>query len=510
MRSVFLWCVAAVLAGTAVPAHAAWQEAKSNHFIIYADMDANNLRTYATKLERFDQAVRKLRGMKDPALRDSGKVTIYVVGDMDTVEQLIGISGAAGLYIGRASGAVAFVPNISTRKPEPGELDSQTIFFHEYTHHLQLESSTAALPPWLVEGTAEFFSTAEIRDDGSVAVGAAAGHRAVGLYLLAPIPLRQLLGDSYSTLNAYSRETLYGRGWLLTHYLNFEPSRRGQLDRYVQMIQQGHAPIDAAETAFGDLKELDHDLDEYMKRKTLTRVIVPASELNVGPIAIRPLGPGEVAIMPMRIRSDRGVSLRAAPAVAAQAAEVAARFPKDVAVQTELAEAEFDARDLDAAEAAADRALAVDPDSRNGLMYKGLAEMERAKKAGGKADWEEIRGWFIRANRLDPDDPEPLMHYFETFVAAGEKPSDNAVKGLIYAAELMPQDEKLRMMATRQLLADGNTDLARQMFATIAYNAHAKVEVRQKNQRIMEAIVAGNAAAALSLLDEKKKDADDS
>jgi hypothetical protein len=73
----------------------------------------------------------------------------------------------------------------------------------------------------------------------------------------------------------------------------------------------------------------------------------------------------------------------------------------------------------------------------------------------------------------------------------------------------MPQDDKLRAMATRQLLVDGNTALARQMFAAIAYDAHSKVEVRQKNQRIMEAIVAGNAAVALSLLDEKKKEEDD-
>jgi hypothetical protein len=64
-------------------------------------------------------------------------------------------------------------------------------------------------------------------------------------------------------------------------------------------------------------------------------------------------------------------------------------------------------------------------------------------------------------------------------------------------------------MATRQLLVDGNTALARKMFAAIAYDAHSKIEVRQKNQRIMEAIVAGNAAAALSLLDEKKKEDDD-
>lgn len=502
-----LLAAAAMLAASA-PAYAEWQQAKSNHFVIYADARPDVLRDYASKLERFDQAVRKLRGMNDPKLQDSSKVTIYVVGDLDTIENLIGIGGAAGLYIGRASGALAFVPTITTKRGEPGDLDPQTIFFHEYTHHLQLETTTAALPPWVVEGTAEFFSTAYIRDDGSVAIGAPAEHRAVGLYLLAPIPMEKLVGDSYTSLSDYSRETLYGRGWLLTHYLNFEPSRHGQLDRYVQLIQQGQPPIDAARAAFGDLNQLGRDLDDYMKRKRLTQVVVPASMLNAGPVTLRELRPGEAAIMPVRIRSDRGVTKRSAPAVAVEARKVAARYPDDPAVQTALAEAEFDADNFTAAEAAADRALAMDPNSRNGLIYKGLAEMELAKKAGGKGDWEKIRSWFLSANRLNPDDPEPSMHFFETFTASGQKPTENAIKGLVYAAQLVPQDEGLRKMATRALLQVGNVALARQMFAIIAYDAHTKAEVRDKNRRIMENIDAGNAAAALALLEDKKDDSD--
>ncbi len=500
--------IAAALAAS-TPACADWQEANSQHFIIYADTSTELLKQYATKLERFDQAVRIVRGMNDPALKDAGKATIYVTGDVDSIEHLIGIEGAEGLYIGRVSGAVAFVPEITTRKPQPGDLDAQTIFFHEYTHHLQLESTAAALPPWLVEGTAEFFSTADIRDDGSVAIGAPAGHRAIGLYLLAPMPIEKLVGDSYTTLSDYSRETLYGRGWLLTHYLNFEPSRHGQLDRYVQLIQQGRDPLDAAETAFGDLKQLGRDLDDYMKRKRLTQIVVPASALTVGPVSIRSLRPGEAAIMPVRIRSDRGVTTGSAPAVAKEASKIAAVYPNDPAVQTALAEAEFDADDYEAAEAASDRALATHPRSRNGLIYKGLAEMERAKKAKTKTNWEQIRSWFLSANKLDPDDPEPLMHYYETFTAAGEKPPESAVKGLIYAAELMPQDSRLRVMATRQLLQMGNTSLAKQMFATIAFNAHAGPTARDNNRQIMNDIVAGQSAAALALLDKKKKPDED-
>ena len=42
----------------AAPAHADWYQASSKHFIIYADESPKLLEDFATRLERFDQAVR--------------------------------------------------------------------------------------------------------------------------------------------------------------------------------------------------------------------------------------------------------------------------------------------------------------------------------------------------------------------------------------------------------------------------------------------------------------------
>jgi len=49
-------------------ASAAWQKASTKHFIIYADAKPEWLRSYAEKLERFDQAVRYARRMEDFAV----------------------------------------------------------------------------------------------------------------------------------------------------------------------------------------------------------------------------------------------------------------------------------------------------------------------------------------------------------------------------------------------------------------------------------------------------------
>jgi len=171
MRSLWgrLLVALAVLLASA-PALAGWQEAKSKHFIIYADLKPDELRSYAERLERFDQAVRTVRGMTDPALTDSQRLTVYALRSEGAVARLAGMSEVRGFYSARASGSVAFVP----RRAGSGsdwDLGTDAIFFHEYAHHLQLQSSSFALPAWMVEGFAEFFATALIDKDGSVVIG---------------------------------------------------------------------------------------------------------------------------------------------------------------------------------------------------------------------------------------------------------------------------------------------------------------------------------------------------
>ncbi|HEX3423032.1 MAG TPA: hypothetical protein VHS33_06495 [Sphingomicrobium sp.] len=79
MRQFVHVALAAAIAAAGTSAHAAWYEAKSNHFIIDGDIDPQVLGDYAKKLERFDQAVRMARQMPDPPLTDSGRLRIYVV-----------------------------------------------------------------------------------------------------------------------------------------------------------------------------------------------------------------------------------------------------------------------------------------------------------------------------------------------------------------------------------------------------------------------------------------------
>lgn len=284
---------------------------------------------------------------------------------------------------------------------------------------------------------------------------------------------------------------------MLTHYLAFNPSRRGQLERYAKGIHNGMTALASAEAAFGDLRTLERELDRYKSSK-LRGIVIDSARLKIGPIAMRALRPGEAAMIDVHIRSSRGVNARTARGVAAAARRVAAQHPGDPFVEASLAQAELDVRNFAAAEAAADRALAADPKNIRALILKGRARMELGKAHPGATDWNEVRSWFVKANRLDTENAQALMLYYQSFVHAGTQPTKTAVDGLMYAVALAPQDDRLRLTAVRRLLVENRLAEARTMFAPIGYQPHTDDKWRTATGNTTTAITAGDGKSALA------------
>lgn len=492
------------------PAQAAWHVAKSRHFIIYADQNPRELSDFATKLEKFDSAVRFVRTMRDYPVGDGNRLQVFVVSSDDAVRRLARRQGKfiRGFYVPRASGSLAFVPQ-ETGSSSPSGINEDIIFFHEYAHHLMMQDLHQPVPEWLVEGFAEFMSTARFDKDGSVTLGLPASHRAHGLYRNEPLPLEQLLTGSYGKIGQVQRESIYGRGWLLAHYLTFEPTRKGQLDSYLRGIAAGVAPMQAATSAFGDLKVLEKALDRYLRRNKFTYLKVAPSALKLAPIEVTPLTPGAAAVLPLRMESKRGVNSVTAEPLAVRVRDVARRFPGDPLVEVTLAEAEIDARKHDAAEAAADRALKADPRNIEAMIYKGRAILERAARASGDraVQFAEARKWFSRANRIDPDDPEPLMFFHQSYVRSGSPPTQNAIEALHFASNLAPQDLGLRMNSARQYIRDGKYKEARRTLAPIAYNPHGG-QIAEIARNMIARVDADDPKGAASIADNAPAEAD--
>ena len=518
MRSIVRWLVAASACVCASQAGAAWHEARSKHFIIYSDDKPRNVQAFAEKLERFDAAVRYLRKMGDPDLTDSGRVTIFLLPDDDSLQQLARSRYVYGMYTTRASGSYAFVPRNSgkglvfeggaNRAPERSSLGTDAIFFHEYAHHLQLQDWTGVMPAWVREGFAEFFASAEVDGSGNVTIGKFPSWRSQEIYFGSGLSAEDLVADSRK-LNGYGWIDLYGRGWLLTHYLSVSGRRPGQLNRYLEGIEKGATPEEAARAAFGDLKALSRDVNEYLKPRSFLAFTIDQQAIPVGAVSVRPLSVGASAMMNVAMRSKLKFKEAEAPGIAADARRIAAAYPDDSFVQTVLAEAEYDAGNYAAAAAAADRVLAVAPNDVQGMIYKGRAEMKLAASKGANADWPAVRSWFTKANKLDTENAEALMLFYETYAESRQPLTKNAVEALLYAADLAPRDQDLRLRAVRQLLADNRLEEARQRFAPAAFETHSEAEWRTSARGVIDAIDSGDGSKATELLDAAIKASED-
>lgn len=456
------------------PAQAAWHEASSDHFVIYADDRAEDLRAFAERLERYHSALAKLTGQNLAKPSPSNRVAIYVVGSERDVKVLYGNkrSAVAGFYVPRAGGSVAFVPDLGSGAASSTNF-ALAVLLHEYAHHFLQGRRAYAMPRWFDEGAAEFFASARFEPDGGLRLGMAAQHRAGEIFFGDAVPIRELLDeDLYRAANRKRYDAFYGQSWTLYHYLTFEDSRKGQLARYVGLLTDGTKPLAAAEQAFGNLEKLAADLKSYVRRRQITSLKLVPAMTTVGPVAIRPLSPGMAAMMPVLVRSKRGVDEEEAKEVAAAARAIAAAHVGDPGFEAALAEAEYDAGNDVAAIAAADRALAAGP-SIDAYVWKGRALFRQAGDAADRtAAYKAAMVPFTRLNKLENDHPLPLIHYYDSFEAQGLPPPEAARAALERAAMLVPQDKWLWSRMVLMLAQEGKIALARQMIAPLLADAH--------------------------------------
>jgi Flp pilus assembly protein TadD len=396
------------------------------------------------------------------------------------------------------------------RKSKEGGWSSQAVLLHEYGHHFSYNNFPIAYPYWFSEGFAEFNATARFDPDGSVVIGLPVNYRAPAIKGGGSIsPNRLFAPERYGFID--NVDLLYGRGWLLTHFLMLRTERAGQLKTYLNLVNNGTDSLTAAGQAFGDLKALNKELNAYAKGTLAPPLRISPSKDPIQ-VTVRTLSPGEAEMAPIRARFITGIREGYRTGFAAKAASIAERYPTDATVQEQWAEAELVAERFDRADAAADAALRLDPKRITAMVIKGLVAQQRLEDAKSKdgAAWTAVRSWFVRANKTNPNTVLPLFHYYSSFIQAKETPTPAAVKGLMRAQVLAPESPELRAILARQLLLDGDARKARAMLQSLAFAPHRK---RDKNvpKEVIDLIDAGKIAEAKAAIDkvDEKDDEDD-
>ncbi|WP_390584914.1 DUF1570 domain-containing protein [Erythrobacter sp. MTPC3] len=457
-------------------AKADWYEASSEHFVIYADDSEKDIRRFAENLERYQSALANLTGRKLENPSPSNRVTIFVAGSGRDIRRLVGEknSNIAGFYIPRAGGSKAFVQNIRHKNGYPHF--STVVLLHEYAHHFLISTNRHAMPRWLSEGAAEFFAATTFNKDGSILIGRPAQHRAYELSDRTPVTAWELLDPELSAEAGRSANSgFYGRSWLLYHYLTFSEERPGQLNAYWQQVASGVPSLEAGEAVFGDLRELDRDLKAYLRERRMYTFNLGPDRLQIGEVTLRKLPEGEAEMMPLRMVSQRGVTREQAEELLPEIREVAAQYPGDAGVLSALAEAEYDAGNDDAAIAAADRAIAIDPARANPYVQKGYALFRKASDADASeadAAYEAAMKPFGDLNKRENDHPLPLIYFYRSFAERGMSPPENARAALKHAARLAPFDQGLWVQVAMMQAREGKIELAKASLQPLAADPH--------------------------------------
>ncbi len=491
MSKLVLFTAAAAAALMPAAAHAEWVEASSKHFLVYGDMSQAQAKDWAERLERVDHFLRETAGVKDEEA--VGQVTVYVVPSMEAVQKLAGNRDVGGFYRPGVQGDLAVTPRTI---PPQYRIKAQEVLFHEYTHHILVRSETGTTPGWIHEAFAEFFSTMYPDSQGNLTIGAPPEMRGYTLAQQYRMTIEELLTSGERKMSQAEVPHMYARGWLLVHYLTMSKKRPGQLGKYLALVKRGTPSLEAGKQAFGDLGQLDNEVNAYLRPGRFPIAKIPVNQYPVGPVSTRSLTSCEARIMPVRIQSAVGVSEKTAPVVAAAARREAPGCERDVFVQRTLAETEFDAKDNAAAMAAADRALAVDPQNIMALVYKGRVYARQK-------NWSEARKYFVRANRIEPNYGLPLVLYYDSFVRAGQQPTEAALNGLYRAAVLVPQDPTVKMRTVRALVVQGDLVGAKTVITPLAFAPHQNPDSAPR--KIYDLLKTGaDAKTVLAAIDKAK------
>ena len=498
-----------ILVGTSalvsVPAAAEWQQASSKHFVIYADMPVDELKAYATKLETFDAAARLIRKMNDPTVGDGNRVHVYVVpNDLDVNHTLGGSDlGVLGYYNDDVRSPYIITPRKVRRDLDNRNFDPKTVFFHEYTHHLQLQSTNRPMPAWLSEGFAEFLGNPIFGEDGSVSIGTPPKDRAAAIVKGRFAPLPALLGGNAMTLG-YSGfwGANYVQGWLLNHYLAFSPARKGQIEDYVKRISAGEDALAAGRAAFGDLNTLEQELAAYRGSKQFPYLKIDATKLTVPPVTITALTPAASDIMMERIYAKTGYNALTKGAVLKNVRAAASKAGNDALVMRTLAQVEYDNGNFDETGRAADAALKVDPTSTEAMVYKGRSYLGKARMTNDPALFKEARNWFVKANKADKEDPEPLYLYYRSFRDANVAAPQSAIDALKYAAVLAPRDLTLQVRLGLEYLRQNRLAEAKAALEPVAFMPH-NVGESKHSRAALELMAKGQPQQAIALLEKE-------
>lgn len=469
-----------VAVAAATPALAEWRRAESPHFVVYSEGSERGLRDYVRDLEYYDYFLRDR--FKIPARETERKLPIYLVSRNGLERVRPGIGEAiAGIYLTSSEDIFAIAER------EHGE----DVLLHEYFHHISIQSgATASFPSWLIEGLAEYYSTAEIRT-GTIEIGQYDRNTELLLAQLDWIPLDDLLTKRIWQIQRREHHaTYYPVAWLLTHWMLSDPARTPQLLAYVRDLERGAPSVEAMERATGmSIAELTRQLKSYRRVTSVQFSITPPE----APITVTTLSQAEGDLLLLGQRLKIGVAKDAYPETLEEVRRAAARHPSDPTARLVLGHAEVHGGDEARGEVLLLEVLEADPDNVEALQWLASMHIDQASEGsdGARDQILAARGYLARAYSADPHNFHTLDMLAQTRQGAADYPTENDLETWRQAFLLAPQLPHLRLGYSSALMQAGRNVEATLLLRPLANAPHGGASAQAAQQMLARAASGG-------------------
>jgi Tfp pilus assembly protein PilF len=258
-----------------------------------------------------------------------------------------------------------------------------SVIYHEYTH-LLLSKAAEWMPLWLNEGLAEFYQNTDIHEkDAELGQSSSANIMLLRQNRLLPLATLFAVDEKSPYYHEENKASIfYAESWALIHYLqvNDFKQKTQRIADYSRLLSQKVDAIAAAAQAFGDLKQLEKSLDNYVQH-------------------------GSFSYFRMTTTTEVDDSaFKAQPLTSPQADALRADF---LAYNRRTA----DARSL------LDQVLQEDPKNTSAHETMGFLEFQQGHL-------EEAKKWYAEAVQLDSQ--SFLAHYYFAAMAMSSGSSDDA------------------------------------------------------------------------------------
>jgi TonB family protein len=218
-----------------------WVQVSSDTYIVKSSAGEERARRVLTELEEFHQLIGTFifRSTQLPEL----PIEVLLIGDDQTMNEL------APEYNGRKVGVAGYYQRGQDRDfiVLSGRVYPETltnIVYHELTHYFLSRALAPGRPAWLNEGLAEYFATADIRDE-EITLGGLSIDRMQSLRTNSLLPLKEFFGvDSSSSYynEALKASVFYAQAWAFVHYL-MHGQYSADFRRYLEALTKSEANL---------------------------------------------------------------------------------------------------------------------------------------------------------------------------------------------------------------------------------------------------------------------------